>query len=92
MKALVLENVSAVESVGLSISAIVLDQGPSNVGFVNELEVTQYKPYITTEQGNKIFIMYDYCHLLKSVRNTLLAHDISTNKGTLVVNFFQNKI
>lgn len=81
MKKLVLENVSDAEQIGLNVSCIVLDQGVINIGMVNDLGVTTDKPFIVTESGKQIFVMYDYCHLLKSVHNTLLKHDIETNKG-----------
>ena len=59
---------------------------------VKDLGVTSNQPFITTEAHNKIYVMYDYCNLLKSVHNTLIAHDIDTNEGNSEVIFLFNRI
>ncbi|XP_036346763.1 uncharacterized protein LOC118756078, partial [Rhagoletis pomonella] len=35
----------------------------------------------TLNLDSKIFCLFDYCHLIKSVRNTLLKYDIQTSDG-----------
>ncbi|XP_036346865.1 uncharacterized protein LOC118756197, partial [Rhagoletis pomonella] len=74
------ENIKTVEGLGLSVKAIVCDQGPTNVRLFKLLNVSAENPFFIFN-SNKIHCLYDYCHLIKSVRNNLLKHDLKTVDG-----------
>ena len=52
----------------------VCDQGPSNQKLVKLLNATVDKPNFVQNE-NKVFVVYDPPHLLKSVRNNLQKHN-----------------
>ncbi len=40
-------------------------------------------------EGSKVYCLYDYCHLFKSVRNTLMKYDISSPDGIVSFNIIK---
>ncbi|XP_050340629.1 uncharacterized protein LOC126767062 isoform X2 [Bactrocera neohumeralis] len=74
------KNITALKSIGLNVKALVCDQGPTNISVMNYLNISEEKPFYLHE-GSKIYCLYDYCHLFKSVRNTFMKYDISTPDG-----------
>ncbi|XP_054745597.1 uncharacterized protein LOC129249962 [Anastrepha obliqua] len=80
LKNILFSNIEAVEKIGLNVKAIICDQGPINVQLFKVMHITETNPYIFFN-GKKIFCMFDYCHLIKSVRNNLLKHDLKTKDG-----------
>ena len=60
---------------GLKILATVADQGTPNQKAYKLLGVTRESPYFFDKENIKVFAMYDYPHLIKSVRNTFLKNN-----------------
>ncbi|XP_076291976.1 uncharacterized protein LOC143214603 [Lasioglossum baleicum] len=67
----------ALHAIGLRVRAIVSDQG-TNFQSMSEERVSAKVPYFL-RNGHKIFYIYDYLHLFKSIRNNLLKYDFSIN-------------
>lgn len=69
--ALLLECITLLMEVGLTVKVIVADQGTNNQSmFTNVLNTSTSDPCFTVN-GEKIYAMYDPPHLLKSLRNNL---------------------
>lgn len=67
---------STIESVFLKavliVKTIISDQGPRNQGLVQKLNITPEKPYFI-RYNDKIYLIFDSPHLLKSICNNLLT-------------------
>ncbi|XP_049309268.1 uncharacterized protein LOC125777762 [Bactrocera dorsalis] len=74
------KNIAALKSIGLNVKALVCDQGASNSSVFKSVGITEETPFYMHE-GSKVYCLFDYCHLFKSIRNTLLKYDISTPDG-----------
>ena len=71
LKELLLEAITKLSQLGFQVCVVVADQGSNNQSlFQSHLKVTVNKPYFTIGD-QKIFVMYDPPHLIKSVRNNL---------------------
>ena len=57
---------------GLKIIATAADQGSTNQNAYKLLGVTRDDPSFLDREGTKVIALYDYPHLFKSIRNTLL--------------------
>ena len=69
--------------IGLVVKCVVTDQGSNNQSlFDNYLKVSPSKPYFTVND-NKIFVMYDPPHLLKSIRNNFHKYDLCFDGRTV---------
>lgn len=64
----------ALIEIGLHVRAITCDQGTSNQKVIECLGVSEEKPYFMFKE-KKIFVVFDIPHLLKCVRNNLMAND-----------------
>ena len=62
---------------GLTIKAVILDQGSNNCSVFRNLGVTADKPYFNHLES-EILIMFDPPHLLKNIRNNLMKHSFFT--------------
>ncbi|KAJ8892738.1 hypothetical protein PR048_005319 [Dryococelus australis] len=60
----------ALNEIGLNVSAKVCNQGTSNQKFIENIGVSEEKPYFMFKQ-RRIFVVYDIPHLLKCVRNNM---------------------
>ncbi len=60
---------------GLTVKALVNDQGTNNQSFLRAEGVSPERPYII-HKGQKIFVFFDPPHLLKNVRNNLKKGDL----------------
>ncbi len=74
------KNIAALKSIDLNVKALVCDQGPANSSLFNLLKISEETPFYMHE-NSKIYCLYDYCHLFKSVRNTFMKYDILTPQG-----------
>jgi hypothetical protein len=73
---LLLRCLSELHEVGLCVKVIVVDQGANNRALFNKfLKVSVESPYFVWND-NKIYTMFDPPHLLKSIRNNVMKHDI----------------
>ena len=67
---------SALDTAGLRCRGIICDQEPSNVSLFRKAGVSPETPYyLCPSSGQRIFIIYDPPHLLKSTRNNLMTSD-----------------
>lgn len=63
------------------VKAIVCDQEPSHVSLFRSLGVNREKPFIKCPSCfEKIFVIFDPPHLLKSTRNNLINNDFVVSK------------
>lgn len=74
IKSIICECVSHLKNVGLDVRAVTLDQGSTNRKAVKLVGVTKETPYCTIAE-RKIYVMYDFPHLVKSIRNNLMKRD-----------------
>lgn len=65
----------AVESVGLTVDVIVMDQESSQWKWIQSKDVTNEKPYIL-HNDTKSYIIPDPPHLIKNLRNNMQTKDI----------------
>ncbi|XP_069969240.1 DNA transposase THAP9 isoform X1 [Bactrocera oleae] len=73
-------NINASAKIGLNIKTIVCDQGTQNLKLRQLLGATLEQPYFFHNE-KKIYFMFDYCHLIKCIRNAIVKHDIKTRDG-----------
>lgn len=71
---LIIEVVEKLNNIGLSVTAIVYDQGTNNVAALKKLRISKEKPYFNVGTNN-IFSIFDVPHIIKNVRNNLLKDD-----------------
>lgn len=77
---IIIENIKELQKIGVFVKIIVCDQGSGNRKVFSVLGVTPAAPYFWFNE-TKIFCIYDFPHLLKSLRNNLLTSDLSTPDG-----------
>ena len=75
LKVLLLEACTKLAEAGLSLVAVICDQGIPNQRLYTELNVSPSQPYFECS-GREIFTLHDPPHLLKSVRNNLQKYKI----------------
>lgn len=80
LKDLILQNIEIASSIGLNVRCVISDQGKNNICAFKELNVTPEKPYFH-HIDKKVYVLYDPCHLIKSVRNSLMKNDLETCDG-----------
>lgn len=71
-----------ISSFGINITVLVCDQGSSNRKCFSNFGVSTEKPYFNFE-GKNIYCMFDFPHLIKSLRNGLLKCDLKTPDGII---------
>ena len=71
--------VTKLTNIGLSVKALICDQGSNNRQFLETFEkVTSDRPFITVDSKN-ISVIYDPPHLLKNIRNNFKKHGFIMN-------------
>ena len=70
LQSLVCTCIEKLLAIGLYVKILICDQGSNNQSMIKKLGVTVDSPY-TLVAGNRILVMYDPPHLIKSVRNNL---------------------
>lgn len=80
LKTILLKNIQILSELEITVRAVVCDQGPSNRKAYSLLGVSHVKPYMFIN-SIKIFCLYDFPHLIKSLRNCLLKSDLNTPDG-----------
>ena len=61
---------------------VICDQGSNNRAVFEQLKVSESHPYFVVKD-TKIFVMYDPPHLIKNIRNNLLASDLQVDGKTV---------
>ena len=74
LKTLVLDCIEKVEETGLRVVVFICDKGTNNRQMLTELNVKPDQPYFITRDGEKVFVLYDPCHLVKNIRNNMKKH------------------
>ncbi|XP_067636093.1 uncharacterized protein [Eurosta solidaginis] len=75
------DNLSNLTDIGLNVKSIVCDQAGINRSLYGSyLGIQISKPYFM-HNNTKVYAFYDYCHLIKSIRNTMLFYQIETVDG-----------
>ena len=74
LQILVNEALDKLTSIGLTVRAIICDQGSNNRKFLESLEGVCVDQPFFMHAGSKIHVIYDPPHLLKNVRNNLKKH------------------
>ena len=78
------EAISKVQDCGLLVRCIVCDQGSTNIAALKILCFSKIKSYIQHPSlKNRIHIIFDPPHIIKSVRNNLMRHNINID-GNIV--------
>lgn len=67
-------------SIHFKVRAVVCDQGTNNQKAINILGANRDNPFFAVGD-NKVYIVYDVPHLIKSVRNTLMKSPIEFQHG-----------
>lgn len=75
LKSLLLNVISKLQSTGLNVRAVVSDQGSNNRNVMKSLVSSENSPYFF-HNDKKIYYIFDFPHLVKSVRNNLINHDV----------------
>lgn len=91
-KELVTMCIEKLEDYGFSLHALTMDGHPTNYAMCRllgaNLDMADHasrQTYFESTKGQKIFIIFDACHMLKLVRNTLQAcNNLIDHKGKLV--------
>jgi len=79
---IIIEVVEKLFSIGLSVTAIVCDQGTNNVAALKKLGISKEKPYFNVGT-NTIFSIFDVPHIIKNFRNNFIKDDF-IYKGQLI--------
>lgn len=80
LKGLILKNIDILTGIGFKVSSVISDQGSGNRSAFNQLKVSKSNPYFL-HNGQKIYVLYDICHLVKSARNSLMKNELKTPDG-----------
>ena len=86
LKQMVKRAVSLLESIGLTVLALVCDQEASHRTLYNSLGSTNEKPWFLSENGNKVYLLFDLPHIIKNLRNNLMNYDIIADGQTASFN------
>lgn len=80
LQILISKNLDILKKLGFRVRAVISDQGSPNRSAYKKFGVTHDQPY-TIYNDEKIYMLFDPCHLIKNVRNTLMRNDIDTDDG-----------
>ena len=81
LKDIVDEALLQLEVIGLTVVALVSDQGSNFLKFYETMRVTEDKPYLEMH-GKQYFNIFDPPHLLKSIRNNLMKYQFLSDGKT----------
>lgn len=62
---------------------MVCDQGSTNTTDIIDLHISDERPYVIDENGQKVYFLYDMCHLIKSLINNLIKNDYVINRNVI---------
>ena len=80
LKDLFLQALTHLKAAGSIVKIAVCDQGTNNMAVLPKLGVTEIKPFFMHD-GDRVLVMMDPPHLIKSVRNNLKNYDFITPDG-----------
>ncbi len=81
MKPLIIECIERLDTIGLTVSVLVCDQGSNNQNLVQtELGVSCERPFFL-HGSRKVFVFYDPPHLLKNIRNNLKKYGFTVGSA-----------
>lgn len=86
--------IKAVQETGLKVISIVCDQDKTNVSAINTLMKETEEKYLRMNkekqnfgfeiENNEIVPLFDFCHLLKGIRNNLLTKNLKFKKDGII--------
>ena len=76
LDAMTKDAIASVESIGLRVKAIIMDQEATHMKWLKDSAVTPDRPFITLENNSKVYCMPDPPHLVKNLRNNFMDKDI----------------
>ncbi len=79
LQALVLENITKLEQIGLHVRIGICDMAFTNQSLYKSWEITEEKPYMVYND-KRIYFVHDSPHLIKLVRNNLMKYDFFVKK------------
>lgn len=89
---------SALSIASIECKAVVCDQEPGHVSMFKSAGVTKLTPFLRCpSSGNKVYVLYDPPHLLKSARNNLMNSEfvvsfLVANETKIYNEYFFNSI
>ena len=89
LKALMMSCINQLASVGLTVRAIVCDQGANDRSMIKSMNVTPATPFFVNE-GSKIFVFFYPPHLIKNTRNNFMKHGYLWNGTEILWRHVQN--
>ena len=78
LKGMITDCISKLQDIGLIPKVVICDQDTCNRSVFSKFGITPQSPNII-HNNEPVFFMYDTPHLLKSVRNNLIRHDVVIN-------------
>lgn len=80
LEKLILQNLNLLIDLGFNVRSVISDQGSPNRSAYKIFGVTPEVPYIV-HKSMKIYMLFDPCHPIKNVRNTIMKNDVITPDG-----------
>jgi len=77
------------ESIGLNVVAVVCDQQVSHRSLYSMLGVTVEQPWFLSNNGNRIYALFDMPHIMKILRNNLMNYDIIVDGNAASFSYLQ---
>ena len=87
---IVLENLNALHTTGITITSITFDGLQSNItmctklGVLQTVENSEKQYFIHPITRKEVYIIYDGCHILKLVRNCIAVEDLYDSDGNII--------
>lgn len=90
--------VDLLDESGFHVCAITMDGHATNVGMASLLgavlniqDEDSLKPYFETDTGKKVYVIFDLCHMIKLLRNTLHFYEkFVSSSGTISWAYINN--
>ncbi|KAM7300921.1 uncharacterized protein ISCGN_016498 [Ixodes scapularis] len=83
---LLMSLIEQLKDIGISIKAVVCDQGASNVSLAHQLGVSVEQPFFKV-RNESVYFIFDVPNLIKTARNNLQAHKLHIGSETVDWNY-----
>ena len=88
LKSMITDCLFKLKQTGLTPKFVVCDQDVTNQSVMHRLGISSSSPFILNE-SEKVYFFYDTPHLMKSMRNNLINHNIFHNGNTIRWKYIQ---
>ncbi|XP_042149667.1 uncharacterized protein LOC121837877 [Ixodes scapularis] len=82
IRTLLIGIIEQLQEAGITVKAVICDQGTNNVSLAGLLNVSTDEPFFEVK-GTKVYFLYDTPHLMKCTRNNLRAHKLQIGSETI---------